>query len=233
MQSQLRQNLTEKARLAELGEAVSKINHDLRNMLATAQLSSDALSHIEDPRVHKVTDRMVRATSRAVALCERTLKHGKVVEPDPIKEDMDIHHVIEEVGQALNLENSCLTFDNQVGEGEQIRADADQIFRVLFNLCRNAQDVQPECGLIQISLNRTEEGDAHLFIKDEGPGIAPEVEENLFKPFISTTRKDGTGLGLSIAREITNAHGGRLMLKSTSDEGSVFMLCLPAGDYKL
>ena len=233
MQTELRHSLTGKAHLAELGEAVSKINHDLRNMLATAQISAEALESVKDPRVKKVTTRMVNATKRAITLCERTLKHGKAVEPDPKKEQIGLHDVVEDVAFALDMDKSGLIFENNVDQADKILADSDQLFRVLLNLCRNAMQAQPDGGLLRLTLNLDDAGDAHINVIDGGPGITAEVQTNLFKPFLATTRSDGTGLGLSIAREIVEAHGGRLSLAETSDKGSVFMICLPAGDYDL
>jgi len=227
MQEELRQNLHQKTRLASLGEAVAKINHDLRNILATAQLATDALQRVDHPHVQKVSRRLMTAVSRAVALCESTMRHGKADDPIPEKEDLDLARMVEDVGLSLGLlDDDKFSFEVNVPEGMHVFADPEQIHRVFLNLCRNAHEVQGETGAITVSVEQDTDGTCHIRVADKGPGIPERVRPVLFKAF-SSARAGGMGLGLATARDIVLAHGGQIGLESTGDEGSVFKVCLP------
>ncbi|MBL4790007.1 MAG: HAMP domain-containing histidine kinase [Kordiimonadaceae bacterium] len=228
MQDEVRQSLNQKNRLASLGEAVAKISHDLRNVLATAQLAADALQRVDDPRVQKVSSRLMRAVTRAIALCEGTLKHGKADDPVPEKESVHLAKLLEDVGSSLGLiEADAFNFDIQIDEEFRLYADSEQLYRVFLNLCRNAHQVQGDEGTIAFSAKCDEDGTCHVYIADNGPGISEAVQPNLFKAFASATT-GGTGLGLATSRDILLAHGGTIELEKTSADGSVFKLCLPA-----
>lgn len=227
MQEELRVALNQRAHLAELGEAVSRINHDLRNILATAQLASDALSGVEDPLLAKTSARIVSAIDRAISLCERTLRHGSAEEPDPIKQTQSLHTLVEDVKFSLGLETGPVILENEVDFDQQVWADHDQLFRVILNIARNAQQAQPEGGRIVISARQDPDGTVHTAIEDNGPGLSDAVKEKLFKPFVSAGRKGGTGLGLAISRDLVRAHGGLLEVSQSSDQGTTFLICLP------
>lgn len=230
MQEEVRQSLKQKSNLAALGEAVAKINHDLRNVLATAQLASDALQRVDHPRVQKISRRLMTAVSRAVALCEATIRHGKAEDPLPEKTTVELRDLVFDVATSLGLlENSDLTFDCAIDEHFTIYADAEQFHRVLLNLCRNAGEVQNPGGVIEITAEKDSAGTSHIRVRDEGPGISEVVRPNLFKAFTSA-KAGGTGLGLATARDIVLAHGGQIGLESTGPEGTVFIICLPGPD---
>lgn len=227
MQDELRQSLKQKTRLASLGEAVAKINHDLRNILATAQLASDALQRAEDPHVQKVSNRLMSAVSRAIALCESTIRHGKAEDPIPVKKQISLREMLEDVGASLGLLDSIdFTFLLDFPEDMTICADSEQIHRVFLNLCRNAHEVQGGKGTITITATKDADDTAHVKITDKGPGIPEELRPSLFKAFMSA-RAGGTGLGLATARDIVLAHGGRIALMETGAEGTSFGICLP------
>jgi len=230
MQEEIRQNIRQKSRLAALGEAVAKINHDLRNILATAQLASDALQRVDHPHVQKVSRRLMTAVSRAIALCESTMRHGRVDDPMPVKKKINLPELIEDVALSLGLiENETFSFEVNIDVGFEIYADPEQIHRVFLNLCRNAHEVQAETGSIQVSAVSDPDGTTHIRVIDAGPGIPERMRPNLFKAF-SSTRAGGTGLGLATARDIVLAHGGQIGLEKTGPEGTVFIVCLPGDD---
>ena len=227
MQEEIRQSLHQKTRLASLGEAVAKINHDLRNILTTAQLATDALQRAKDPHVQKVSRRLMTAVSRAVALCESTMRHGKADDPAPEKELLGLAMLGRDVGMSLGyMDNDDFTFAVDVPENMQIYADAEQVHRVFLNLCRNAGEAQLSKGSITISAEQDADGTSHILVADSGPGIPEKVRPTLFKAF-SSTRSGGTGLGLASARDIVLAHGGQIGLLSTGDDGTIFKVCLP------
>jgi len=231
MQTQLTGALRQKERLAQLGSAVAKISHDLRNILTVAQLFSDRLEVSEDPAVKRYAPKLVGSISRAVNLCESTLAFGKAEEPPPALDRVLLATIVNDVVDAERL--ACgehdLSFSEDVPAGMVVRADPEQLYRVLGNLIRNARQAilaTGESGEISVMAS---ENDAEWAIKvvDTGPGLPLKAQEHLFKPFQGSVRKGGFGLGLAISAELIRGHGGRLDLLSTGPEGTVFMVCLP------
>jgi len=233
LQMQLTDFLREKARLANVGLAVSKINHDLRNMLAGAQLVSDRLASVADPTVQRFVPRLIRALDRAIGLCSNTVNYGRSEEAPPKRAPFALRPLIAEVNESLGAEElSGVKVTVSVPAGLDLLADRDQIFRVLYNLIRNSleafreADPAPEQPRIDISALR--EGDtAILRVSDNGPGVPPLVRANLFKAFQAGTGNSGAGLGLAISAELVHAHGGDIALDETVS-GAAFVLRLPA-----
>jgi signal transduction histidine kinase len=216
----------QRERLAQLGEAVAKINHDLRNSLSAAQLVSDGLARSEDPRVQRAAPRLERALERAINLAQETLQYGKTepskakLQPTQIKEA-----VTEAVAEAL-ARFPEIKFSEQIDEGVTHDVDPDHLHRIVSNLVRNAatatSTVRPNDGLITVSLSGKT-----LIIEDNGPGLPKKTRDNLFVPFANSTSKGGTGLGLVIARELSQAMGGDLKLGATGEAGTAFHVILP------
>ncbi len=229
MQRGLRAALKQRARLAALGSAVSKINHDLRNILSSAVLISDRLAHSDDPDVRRQTPALTAAIDRAVALCEDTLHFVRDGAPEPRREPVDLAVLVEDVGAALALpDDDAVAWRNEVDEGFTVTADREQLFRVLFNLGRNAVEAIDGAGEVRVGARR-DAGIVAIDVADTGPGLSPEARVHLFEPFAGSTRAGGSGLGLAIAREIMHAHGGDLRLVKSDASGTVFRLELPAG----
>lgn len=225
MQRGLRRALTQKARLAALGVAVTKINHDLRNILATAGLVSDRLATIEDPEVRRVAPKLVAAIDRAVDLCSKTLDYARDEPPPPQRRRFALRALIDDVAADPSLADAGkLAWDNEVEEGIEVDADREQLTRVLVNLARNA--LEAGAGRLRVSAS-LDPGCVSIAVGDDGPGLPEKARENLFRPFIGSARAGGTGLGLAIACEIMRAHGGDISLLETSDKGTVFRLDLP------
>jgi signal transduction histidine kinase len=231
MQSQLSTFLKEKARLAALGLAVSKINHDLRNMLAGAQLVSDRLATVPDPTVQTFAPRLIRALDRAITLCVDILAYGRSEERPPKCAKFRLRPLVEEVAESLGLnDRTDIRLSVEINDELQVWADEDQLFRVLSNLMRNAMEaLNVENGApLQptISLNAKREGGFLLIqVADNGPGVPPLARPNLFHPF-HLSSKGGSGLGLAISAELTAAHGGRIVLEETAG-GASFLISLP------
>ena len=228
MQNEIRRALKQKTHLANLGIAVSKINHDLKNILATAQLSKDYLARTSgDERQQRVMGRLQAAIDRAVALCQRTLKYGRADEPVPEKKLISLTAVARDVEDALKDEAGVkIKWVNAVQKGFKVYADREQLFRALFNLCRNALEAMGDKGTLTIIAK--EEGKRQLVgVLDTGPGIPAKARESLFIPFAGSTKGGGSGLGLAIAQEMVRAHGGEILLEKTDKDGSLFCISLP------
>jgi signal transduction histidine kinase len=231
MQHELYGFLQQKTRLATLGLAVAKIQHDLRNILSSARIASDRLATIEDPVVKRVAPRLVDALDRAVALATNTLRFGKAEERTPLRSRFVLASLIEEAAASALPEGGGVTFENRVPQRFQIDADSEQLFRVFLNLFSNAREAldSTETGREKrISVEACRRGGTvTIDIADTGPGISKAVRERLFLPFAGTTRPRGSGLGLAISRELLQAHGGEIVLVSTDSCGTCFRLIIP------
>lgn len=229
MQEGLRAALHQRAHLAALGGAVTKISHDLRNILSTARLVSDRLAASGDPQVQRAAPVLLAAIDRAVELCSRTLDFTRQGPPKVSRSRFRLGELVAEVGNVLPARANGETVW-RIGEGGDLLVDADrdQLFRVLQNLGQNAF----EAGATRVELAaRLEEGEDGLRVAidvaDNGPGLPPRAREKLFQPFAGSARPGGTGLGLAIARDLMRAHGGNIRLVRSTGDGTLFRLDLP------
>ncbi len=226
MQIAVRNAITQRSRLAALGTAVTKINHDLRNILSTAALLSERLTQVEDPKVKQTGPRLLSAIDRAADLCQHTLDYTREGGPPLHRSSFDLHELVDEVETDMApVENGGSRWINQVPDAFTVKADRDQLRRVLVNLGRNAFEAGADC--VTITAENGAQGIA-ISLCDDGPGMPMRAREHLFKPFAGTARPGGTGLGLAIAREIVVAHRGDLKLVESNDTGTVFEIDLPA-----
>ncbi len=232
METTLADELRQKRRLAQLGLAVSKINHELRNMLTTAQLLTDRLDHVSDGSVQRIAPRLVNTLDRAIAFCETTLAYGRATEPLPQRRLIPLAPLIDELSNLTDLAPEVgIAFEAEVSENLKIDADPEQLSRVLVNVVRNAVQALSLTGspegkpCIHVSARR-EGGTVVILIRDNGPGIPERAKANLFTPFQGSAQKGGTGLGLPIAAELVQLHGGTITL----DEGegrTCFKITIP------
>ncbi|HTP91119.1 MAG TPA: HAMP domain-containing sensor histidine kinase [Xanthobacteraceae bacterium] len=219
MQTELASMLHQKSRLAALGLAVSKINHDLRNLLASAQLFSDRIAHLPDPGVQRFAPKLMRALERAIDFCQSTLSYGRVQEAPPDRKPILLEPLVEEVHETLNIgSDGPIRWISAVERGLVVEADYDQLFRILLNLTRNAlqalesRDAR-DPGRDQIRVTGRREGAVVVIeVSDTGPGFSGKARDHLFEAFQGSTRTGGTGLGLVIAAELVRAHGGEIRL---------------------
>jgi signal transduction histidine kinase len=222
--------LRQKERLASLGGAVSKVSHDLRNILTTAQLLADRLEASDDPRVRRTAPKLVASLSRAINLCERTLTFGKAEELPPEPAVFALGPLVAEVIENERQAAPAIAFASTVPGDLRVRADADQLFRVLSNLVRNAaQAIEASGRPGTVTLSAAEVGErSEIRVIDTGPGLPQKARDNLFQPFRGSSRQGGAGLGLVIAAELVRGHGGTLALEETGPKGSTFRIVLPA-----
>ena len=230
MQTDVRAALKQKNRLASLGEAVAKINHDLRNMLASAQLLADRLERSDDPLVVRTAPKLLRSLDRATALCTQTLTFGKAEEPAPVRRRVRLSTLLSEVRDTVVPdEASPVDVVADISHDVFAEADPDQLFRILQNLMRNAEQAMTASGkgkLITVTAQRSDNG-VEIDITDDGPGMPLAAKENLFTAFKGGVRKGGTGLGLNIARELARGHGGDVALLDSTSDGTRFRVTIP------
>jgi signal transduction histidine kinase len=239
MQNSLASELKEKKHLAALGLAVAKINHDMRNMLASAQLLSDRLANVDDPLVQRLAPKLVATLDRAIRFCQATLTYGRAVDEPPKLARFPMRALVTEVTEMVGLEAPAdIEFVNAVSADFEIVADREQMFRVLMNLIRNGVEAVDSArmepgppGRIRVQgwLNNKE---AVIEVSDTGPGVPAGARAQLFIPF-SSSRAGGSGLGLVIAADLVRCNGGAIMLAATENvegSGAKFRIVLPQPD---
>lgn len=236
LQTELTSMLQQKSRLAALGLAASKVNHDLRNMLSSAHLISDRLAAVDDPTVQRFAPKLIANLDRAIDFLSQTLAFGRAHEPPPDRERLALRDLTEDVIDAAVVRaSSRIVLYNQVPAGTMIDADREQLNRVLTNLVRNAiqaletaQAESPDAQDGKVTIRSWREASVvSIEIRDNGPGIPERVRPRLFEAFQSAARSGGTGLGLAIAAELIKAHGGDIRLVSTGNGGTAFVVTVP------
>ncbi len=234
MQVQLQDMLQQKAHLAALGLGVSKVSHDLRNMLTSAQLISDRLTEVRDPTVQRFAPKLISSLDRAISFLTATITYGRAQEAAPRRERLHLHEIMMDVcEQAQLLAGSRATVSNLVKPGMTIDADREQMIRVFTNLARNAvqalasrRDGGGHQALISLSAQR-QGASTVVTISDTGPGIPVAMRGRLFEAFQSADRQGGTGLGLAIAAELVQAHLGSIECSETGPNGTRFTVTIP------
>ena len=229
MQAEVRGALRSRARLAALGEAVAKINHDLRNMLTSAQMASDRLAGSGDPTVAQALPRLERALDRALGLTRDVLNYGKSAERTPELSRIPLRAAVEAAAEDAGLSPEAVGLETKIARTLSVEADPEQLHRILVNLMRNARqavEAAERSGPVEVSAERGARAVA-IRVADPGAGIPDKLRERLFQAFAGSGRSGGAGLGLAISRELAQAHGGDLALVGTGPQGSVFELTLP------
>lgn len=233
MQRELQGTLQSKTRLAALGLAVSKISHDLRNLLASAQLVSDRLTALQIPEVQRFAPNLIRVLDRAIDLAESTLSYGRAQEAPPQRRMVALAPLAEEVRESVGFgSDPAIGWINTIDRDLEIDADPDQLFRVLMNLVRNSLQAlearapnDPTRDQVRLAARRA--GSVVVMeVSDTGPGVPAKAREHLFEAFQGSTRRGGSGLGLAIAAELVRAHGGEIMLVDGTI-GATFRIEIP------
>jgi signal transduction histidine kinase len=230
LKRELRASLRQKSRLAEVGSASNKINHDLRNILSTARLLSDRLAHSKDQNTRKFAPTIMNTIDRATRMASEAIEYVRD-RPMPKLADFDLADLVDEVGITLQEQgedadpNQLRNWINGMTGERRVKADRDQLYRVFINLGRNAFDA----GANTVTV-RAHDGGARVLVDviDDGPGVPKAVVAQLFKPFTTGGRAGGAGLGLAIARDLVRAHGGEITMTETGPQGTTFRFSLPA-----
>ena len=232
MQTDLFTMLRQRRHLADLGLAVAKINHDLRNTLTSAQLLSDQVVNVDDPKIQRLAPRLVTTLDKAIGFAQSVIDYGRQAVPPPRPIQADLRTLVEESAFDAGLAGHPeIAFSNRVPEAVGVLVDPGQMGRVLANLLRNAREALEEASgridkpAVSVDFAETATG-LVIGVSDNGPGLPPRARENLFVAFEGSARAGGTGLGLAIARELTEAHGGTLALAEAA-EGTRFEITLP------
>ncbi|HEY1779432.1 MAG TPA: HAMP domain-containing sensor histidine kinase [Roseiarcus sp.] len=241
MQRSLAHELAQGKRLAELGMAVARINHDLRNMLSAAQLISDRLAAIPDPLAQRLAPRLVATLDRAIQFCQATLTYGAARELPPLRRRFDLSELVGQVVESATAENdAAIDYNIDIPPRFCVYADPDHTLRVLENLSRNAAQALLAKGAIdgrpkaiRFAAIRTD-GLALIEVSDTGPGFPADQSERIFEPFHKSTSDAGAGLGLAIAADLVTRNGGAIALAPARTDdfycGARFLIKLPTAE---
>ena len=240
LEARIQSLLAERRRLAALGAGISKISHDLRNILASAQLMSDRLAKSDDPRVRKLSPRLISSLDRAITLSRDTLNYARMGPSSLNRQSVNLHKLVDDVfADAASMD---VALDNETPADLRLDADPTQLYRALMNLVRNAVEAMTAEApgaensesekdnerALRVAVTATTAGDdLHIDVRDTGPGVPEEARAGLFVPFKGSMKAGGSGLGVAIAGEIAKAHGGRLDLAENGADGATFRLTLP------
>ena len=207
--------LRQRERLADVGEAVAKINHDIRNALSSATLVADTLLASKDDRVRRMAPHIIRSLEQSVNLCQSMLDYlAETPPPEPTY--FAPADLLAEIGESAGMTTSY-------SGPATVFMDREMLSRILLNLARNAS----LAGAEKLSLDIWRAGRLGVIdIADDGPGIPQDQWDDLFLAFRSKQR-GGTGLGLAIARDLAVAQGGNLKLTRSTADGSEFRMQLP------
>lgn len=238
---ELQQNYVRQKHLANLGLAVSKINHDMRNILASAQLISDHLAEVNDPLSKRLTPKLMHTIDRAISYTQSIMAYGKTQEQRPNLQLLSLYALVEDVKESLAVNGrELVTIHNKVAEDFEMLADGEQLNRILTNLFRNA--VQAMTSPMELEKNKPRDITiaAHYANKativdiiDNGPGLPQKAKNHLFAPFDGSSGRDGTGLGLAICLELVRAHGGTIELVEEGKPGTHFRIRIPTASDNL
>lgn len=234
MQTHLQHLFQERKHLADLGLAVSKINHDMRNILASAQLMSDSLADTQDPVVQRYSPKLIRTLNRAITYSETVIAYGRTQEAVPVRQQRLLRPLLHEVEEMLTIPaNVPITFRNMVPVDFEAYIDKEQMLRVLNNLCRNSVQAMSAQAIAtdeehSLTISAWRIGNnCCIAVADTGPGLPKKARDNLFTAFSGSARNDGTGLGLVIAQELVRAHGGTIELREDYKQGALFEIRIP------
>jgi signal transduction histidine kinase len=227
--------MVQSERLAAVGQTIAAISHHIKNILQGLKSGTDLINLGMKDDNHQLLQQgwktLEKNQVRIYDLVMDMLSYSK--EREPALEETDLTQVVTDVvelvdGRAKELNVVIETkFDPQV---KPFQADPEGLHKALLNIVTNAVDALQGRENAQLSLQTTLETSgrwAQIIAQDNGPGIAKELQGDIFKPFISTKGSKGTGLGLAVARKILREHGGDIVLESEPEQGARFILRLP------
>jgi len=220
--------VVEKGKMQLVGEMSGSIIHDLRNPIAMIDLAVHLLLKVHtDAGTQRACSTIHRQAERMTGMVQdlQDFSEGTVVLD---LEETDIEELLRDHAQSIIdlVERGGVRL---IVRGEPGRAPVDsrRLLRVLDALVSNSLTAMDgKGGTLELDAGRSE-GHVEIRVRDDGPGIAPEVRETLFQPFVTHGKRRGTGLGLAVARKVVEAHGGTLTAVSPPAPGAEFLIRLP------
>ena len=208
------------------------VSHELRTPLTAIRGHVAALLEgvVEDPELRDVSLATVQAEAqRLERLVGDILDLAKLDTHrfTVLTEEVDMGQLLDQAYESFSEEarRRSIDYRQEARDRPVIVSDGDRVLQIVGNLLSNAFRATPDGGRITLELMQTN-GTVSVTVGDSGPGISPDKQERLFRPFVSESG-GGTGLGLAIAKELSTALGGRIALDSEVGRGSRFELVLP------
>lgn len=237
LKEQLRAKLIDTERWSAIGEMSAQVSHEIRNPLnainMNLELIQEDLGSLPDlpPKIPQLLTSTFRQTERLLTLSDQYLKLHRMFEPasvfDPTAAVSDAISSFDAVAKSKHV-----TFDVQhhakstLPKSTLLRGDVQAMYTIAENILQNALD-EMSTGRITLRTRTHGSGAFVLKIKDEGPGIAPDMREKVFKPFF-TTKKEGTGLGLALVKRATeHLHGTCQVYSGLTPRGTLFSFYFP------
>lgn len=218
---------------------VATLSHELRTPLTSVALSADLLKRSErelNERQQELVNAILEECARMKQLADNLLNlaRGEVASIALKREQIDLARIIAEAVARFTLQaqEKQVALENRIDELPLIRGDAVKLSWVVSNLIGNALRYTPEGGRIVVTARRRD-GGVRLEVSDSGPGIPPDVRAHIFERFVqyggNGNKRGAAGLGLAIAKEIVEAHGGRILVESGA-AGSTFIVELAGAE---
>jgi two-component system sensor histidine kinase HydH len=220
--------LRAREKLSALGEAAVVIAHEVRNPLGIIKTSSELvrnranLNHDEK----RVMGYIIEEVDRIEKLVQSFLDFAKP--RPPTKTHVQLKQIVERIADVVAPEFGHRKIKFHIHDESsscEILGDVDQIYQVCLNLVLNSMDALNGSGAIEARI-REVNGEIVLAIKDDGPGVPPEIAQQIFNPFF-TTKAKGIGLGLAKVQSVMNAHGGHVIYSAAEGGGAQFDLIFP------
>ena len=223
-----RQELIRRERISTIGRLSTSIVHDLRNPLAAIYGGAEMLidSELSPAHVQRLAGNIYRSSRRMQELLQELVDVGRgTSHPSEVCRLKDIVSAAYDVyAGAAEAQSVAIRMD--VPENIELPLERARMERVFLNLIDNALGAMPEGGSLDIAAQASE-GAVMVSVRDTGPGIAPQVRQRLFQPFVSAGKKNGVGLGLAFSHQTVLDHGGELWADSNTTLGALFFIKLP------
>lgn len=223
-----REELIRQERISTIGRLSGSIVHDLRNPLAAIYGGAEMLVDADLPPAHvkRLAGNIYRASRRIQELLQDLLNvsHGGRRAPEICSLREVAAAACEALAPAANAQRVAVKLE--IPAEIELPLERSRMERAFVNLIANALDAMPEGGQVCISA-MAEEGSVLVEVRDNGPGIAPEIRGQLFQPFVSAGKRNGLGLGLALTRQTVLDHAGDLWVESEPGHGARFCFRLP------
>ncbi len=230
-QARLYRKIRDQERMALVGQMAASIVHDIKNPLMSIQGFSSLLTSTEDPEERReFTEIVAQESDRILLMLQEVLDFSRGKPAALQMETMEVSYFVARLEPLLkrNFADSGITASACVSGEARISIDAARLERVVMNIAGNAREaMQDDSGSFTLEAGPAD-GKVRIVLQDSGPGIPPEVQADLFEPFVTHGKRKGTGLGLAICRQIVEAHGGTIAIDPTSERGARFIIELPA-----
>ena len=218
-------------RLAVVGNFARSILHDLKNPLTIIGLAVETLDHpgLAPQKRAQSLGYIRKQTEHIQEMIGDILEFTQSARNPAAFVSADYHQFIKELLSELSMDAETKSVRVELQNeppAVRLQLDARRLRRVFFNFLHNAMYMMPGGGKILLRFDRNEK-EVVTEMEDTGPGIAPEIADQLFQPFATHGKSHGTGLGLSICKKIIEDHGGRIWARNAPRRGAIFSFALP------